>query len=800
VTDRTVLHYRLGDRLGTGASGDVYLAEDLRLHRPVALKMLRSEAEDDAEAAGRLMREARVASALSHPNIAVVYEVGEVEHEGRRRGFIAMEHVRGRTLQDRLREGPLPAPETLAVTRQVAEALLEAHGRGIIHRDVKPGNVMVNERGLVKVLDFGLAKFAPPTAEGAATWSGRHGALEGGGAILGTLAYMSPEQARGGDVDVRSDVYSLGGLLYEMLSGRPPFTGSNAVELLEALLRDEPAPLPADTPLGDALRSLCLRLLAKDRARRPADMREVLRLLDEAAAGRLLREAPKAGDEVAIMNFANLTRNAEHDWLGTGIAETLIVGLSAQPGFCAVSRERTVEVLRKLGGLPESDDPAVAVRLGIEIGARFVVSGGYQILGEQVRVTARILEIPSGQTSVTLKVDGTRASIFDLQDRLVAEVGAGLRGQLPTTPSRGDETKSLEAYEAFSKGMLNLREESPESLDRAIVFFEQAIALDPDYARAHMHLGAALDWKGEYLGLPGLTERAMVSLDRALELRPDHGEAWRHKGSALITLGRDEEALAAFERALALNPLDAWAYSGVGRVHFVLRGEFAKAMAAYELALSLNPQGGWSALQLAHCAALVRDFAKAEASARRAIELQQGFLSGRIGIVIVGAWVRLGQVFALKGRHAEAIQEYEKELEFLKGVDHALRARSFIELHQRRGESRLQVGDAEGGGRDLDLALETFERRLRNGADDPMTRYYAACAHALRGDKDAALVDLEKAAEKRLRLTVARGRIEPALESLHTEPRFQALLARVPTGGTAAEVRALESPEGRPRD
>ena len=200
-----LLHYRLGERLGTGASGDVYLAEDMRLHRPVALKMLRADTAQDDEAAGRLLREARVASSLSHPNIAVVYEVGEVEQEGQKRGFIAMEHVRGYTLLERLREGPLPPPEALAVIRQVAEALQEAHDRGVVHRDVKPGNVMVTERGLVKVLDFGLAKFSPPCAEGAATWSGRHGALEGGGAILGTLAYMSPEQARGGDVDARSE-------------------------------------------------------------------------------------------------------------------------------------------------------------------------------------------------------------------------------------------------------------------------------------------------------------------------------------------------------------------------------------------------------------------------------------------------------------------------------------------------------------------------------------------------------------------------------------------------------------------
>ena len=775
-----LLHYRVGERLGTGASGDVYLAEDLRLHRPVALKMLRTDTHPDDEAAGRLLREARVASSLSHPNIAVVYEVGEVEVEGRTRGFIAMEHVRGHTLLERLREGPLPAPEALAITRQVAEALQEAHDRGVVHRDVKPGNVMVNERGLVKVLDFGLAKFSPPSGEGAATWSGRHGALEGGGAILGTLAYMSPEQARGGDVDRRSDVYSLGALLYEMLAGRPPFRGTNAVELLEALLRDEPEPLSASTPLGAALGQLSLHMLVKDRAHRPDDMRAVLLALDDATAGRLPAPDPGTEHAIAIMSFANLTRNGEDDWLGTGIAETLAVGLSSVPGLSIISRERVVEVLRKLGATTERDDPALAVRLGQEVAARGVISGAYQIQGDQVRVTARVTVVRDSRVVLTLKVDGSRAETFALQDRLVSELTTGLRGQLPAVAPRLEETASLPAYEAYSKGLLNLRSENRESLDRAIALFEQAIALDPHYSRAHMHLGAALDYKADSLSIPDLAEKGLLSIERALELAPECGEAWRYKGGVFITLGRTAPALAAYERALDLNPTDAAAHSGLGRVHFILEGEFVAAMASYERALALNPQAGWSALQYAHCAALARDFTKAEGWARRAIVLQQDLLSGRTGGVIVGGFVRLGQAYALQDRHAEAVAEYEKELEFLRDVDHALRGRIFIELHQRRGESRLRLGQTEAGRVDLDISLEAFERRLRNGADDPMTRYYAACAHALRGEAEAALVSLERAAEKRLRLTAARARIEPALETLRGHPRFEALLGRVP--------------------
>jgi tetratricopeptide (TPR) repeat protein len=294
-----------------------------------------------------------------------------------------------------------------------------------------------------------------------------------------------------------------------------------------------------------------------------------------------------------------------------------------------------------------------------------------------------------------------------------------------------------------------------------------------------MMLGATLDLKGDYLSTPELSERALVTLDRALALRPDWAEVWRYRGGAFSTLGRDQEAVAAFELALGLNPMDASAHSGIGRVHFILRGEFARAVPCYERALALNPRAGWSALQLAHCATLARDFPKAEAVARRAVELQQAFVSGRAGMVIVGAHMRLGHVAALQGRHAEALAEFEREIEFVRTVEHALRGRIFIELQQRIGEARLRLGEEAPGRAALDLAIEAYERRLRSGVDDAMSPYYVACAHALRGETLAALDCLERAAAKRPRLTSARAALEPALEPLRGEARFRALVATV---------------------
>ncbi|HEY7819187.1 MAG TPA: protein kinase, partial [Vicinamibacteria bacterium] len=560
----TIAHYRLTDRLGAGAMGEVFLAEDTRLHRPVALKMLSDEAGKDESAAARLVREARVASALTHPNIAVIYEIGEVEREGRRRGFIAMEYVPGRTLAQILSERRLEVDEILEIARQIAEALSEAHDRGVVHRDVKPGNVMITDRGVVKVLDFGLARYAPAVSE-TATWSGAHRLIEQPGAVMGTLAYMSPEQARGGVVDERSDVFSLGVLLFELIEGSRPFGGSNTVELLEAILREPPKPFSSrEGPLAKELGQVVLRMLEKDRERRHPGMDAVRRDLEALLAGRA-PAGPTSDSEtpsIAVMSFTNITRSDEDDWLGTGIAETVSSGLATVPELLVVPRARVAEVLRKLGGAP-GDEETLAPRLGRELGARLVVSGGYQRLSDQVRVTARVTDLATGSVVQTLKLDGSMAGIFDLQDRILGELSAGLRLHLPASAaSRRDlyETRSVEAYEAFAKGLINLRAESPEALDRAILYFERSVALDPDYAAAHVQRGLAYELKADYLSVPELYDRALASVDRALVLRPGFVQAHRTRASVLLDLGREDEALTAIERALALDPGAAHAH------------------------------------------------------------------------------------------------------------------------------------------------------------------------------------------------------------------------------------------------
>ena len=774
IASETASHYRILQRLGGGGMGEVYLAEDLRLHRQVALKMLRGGGDEGAR--NRLLREARVASALNHPNIAVIYEIDEMDAEDGRRSFIAMEYVPGQTLSQFVRAHALDVPEAVALVRQVAEALAAAHDRGVVHRDVKSSNVMVTEIRRVKVLDFGLAQYSPRTDDTTSTWSRAPQEAAGRG-LIGTVAYMSPEQALGRDLDARTDIFSLGVVFYELVTGALPFPGDNAVQVIDGILhREAPAAVPRTGSGGAELQRILRRMLAKDREQRYQSLRELCRDLDAIGGEGSRAGLAPAAPVVAVMSLTNITGSPEDDWLGTGIAETVTADLKCVEGLTVVGRERVWEAVRKMGSIGAPDDEAQATRAARELGARWVVTGGYQRLGDIVRVTARVTEVETGTVVHTAKVDGAIGEIFALQDRLVTELSSGLRLRLSPHSRGGEETHVVEAYEAFAKGMLNMRIESYEALDRAVLFFERAVALDPGYARAHLQLGSTYDVKAAYLTTPELHERAIESFRRAIELAPDLVVAWKELGSALTSLGREEEGIEAVQRALALDPADAPSHAALARAFFIGRADFDRAAAEYETALRLNPQAGWSALQLAHCAALRRDFARGEAAARQAASLQEKMQSGRDGVVIVGSYMRLGHLAALQGRHREALEHLERERRFLEGGDHALRTRTTIELHQRIGSAYLHLGEHEEARAAFQVALSMFEERLRLGADDPYTRFYVAGIHALRGEPEQALSSLGRAVKGRHRFNVARARIEPEFASLRDDPRFKELI------------------------
>src|SRR5438093_7550089 len=378
MVGETLSRYHLVAHLGSGAMGDVYRAEDLRLRRTVALKVVRA-ARDPEETSRQLLAEARAGSALTHPNIAVVYEVDEVEHHGATLSFIAMEYVAGRTLADLAAQGPLALDTILDVGRQVADALAAAHAYGLVHQDIKPSNVMVTENGLVKVLDFGVARWSAPMSDTAPTQTVDR-LLD---AAAGTLSYMSPEQSTGRPLDGRSDMFSLGVVMYELLAGHRLFEGANAAQVLEAVLQKEPPPLRVrlDDPRLPAVERVVRRMLEKNPLSRFDDLRAVGLALAAARRGEAVQGSRQEATTptLAVTDFRNITANAEDDWLGTGISETVTADLAGFEGVMVVPRGRVSELVRTLerhGG-----DQSEAFWIGVvrELGARRVLIGRHKI-------------------------------------------------------------------------------------------------------------------------------------------------------------------------------------------------------------------------------------------------------------------------------------------------------------------------------------------------------------------------------------------------------------------------------------
>jgi TolB-like protein len=786
----TLSHYRIVERLGRGGMGDVFLAEDLRLHRPVALKLLHQQPGCEEEERARLLSEARAASALNHPNIAVIYDVGESDTPSGRVYLLAMEYVPGVTLEDLAAEGSLSLDEILDLMSQAADALAEAHTRGIIHRDVKPSNMMVTQ-GRLKILDFGLARPQSRPA-GDAQASGRDETVPLEDPIAGTPHYMSPEQALGQPLDARSDLFSLGIVLYELLAGRRPFEGDNFIQVTDAVLHRDPPPLPIrfTDPRLPEVEHLVARMLAKSMAARPKDLSEVRDDLTRLRAGTTMPAPAEGTLTVAVAGFANITLQPEDEWLGIGLTETVTTALQEIEGLEVWGRERLRANLRRLeidGAELGSED---AMQLGRATGARWVVAGGFQRMGEHVRVTTRVVEVESGNVLRATRNDGRLEALFALQDRIVVDLVAGLRKTVAAA-HEGEETQILAAYEALSKGLLNMRADSYESLDRGILFFERALTLDPDYVRAQIELGAAWAQKADYLAAPELHERAVSILRRALKSRPRLPRVWRELGMTLVAQGHLDEGLECLERATSLAPEDARVLGGMGRALFIGKADFAGAAEYYGRALERNPEAGWYWMQLAHCLALLRDFARGESAAKRAIELQEAFLSGQQGVQLVGAYMRMGHLLALQGRFREASEAHASEFAFTDRLDHALRSRIRIELHMRLGAALLAMGDGDGAKESFAAGIDAFSRRLALGADEPFTRYYAAAIHALRGDVDEALALLEGAAAGSPAFVLARARIEPEWDHLRGDPRFDRLIH--PSGSQPAAPK-LDSP------
>jgi serine/threonine protein kinase/tetratricopeptide (TPR) repeat protein len=548
VIGSSLSHYRILEEVSRGGMGVVYRAVDTRLDREVALKVLPPELVADAERRRRFEQEARAASKLEHPNIAVIHDIGEANGLT----FLIMELIRGKTLSDRLLDERLPWSRALEIATEIAEGLSRAHDRGVVHRDLKPANVMVTEDGHPKIIDFGLAKLVGASGSVGSQIETRSALETEPGKVMGTVHYMSPEQARGGAVDHRTDVFSFGILLFEMLSGRRPFDGASQLDVLQAIL-SAPSPGLAPPPervFDEAANELqrivekCLAKAPEDRyqsmkdlvvdlraARRrlesgtvtaaPVAMKTFRRVWIGVAAAALVvlaavllvrRDAsppvsvPASGKpSLAVLRFENLSGDPSLDWLQTGLADMLITDLSQSTELDVLSTERLYQVLRDMRRLDERIESLEVVQdLAARGGVSTVLEGSFLKSGESIRINVRIQEAATGRILTSEKVEGVgEGSLFGMVDDLSRRV----RLRLDNVPGIGDEldrdlnevtTASVSAYREYAEG-INLQE---RALYRdAVPRFEEALRLDPDFAMAmaklsvaHYNLGHTREW------------------------------------------------------------------------------------------------------------------------------------------------------------------------------------------------------------------------------------------------------------------------------------------------------------------
>ena len=806
----TISHYRILERLGAGGMGEVYKAEDTRLQRLVALKMLLDEGQKNEQSRARFVREARAASAISHPNVATIYEIDEAERDGRRYSFIVMEYVQGRMLKDLV--GELSLLEAIEIIEQMADGLATAHELGIVHRDIKPSNAIVTDQQLVKILDFGVAKYTPLLTgdEDTASLFATEVMKTTPGMVTGTYAYMSPEQARGLEVDHRSDIFSLGVVAYELIQGRQPFTGSSALAVVDSLLHANPQSLSSTNPqVTPELDRLIRRMLDKDRDLRYQSLRDVAADLDRAKrdATRMLSSgsfdtnrdyatqamAPEMhalgttsmrrviAKSVAVLSFTNVTQRTEDDWLGVGIAETVTADLKNVEGIVVIGRERIYEAVRHWHQDLRTDfDEKLATRIGQEVGARWIIGGGYQRLGEMLRITARLVEVETGEVVNTVKIDGQMSEVFALQDRIVQELSADLdlslqSGELKAIAMR--DTDNIEAFEAVSRATLLAYTSTRQGLDDAIAQLEKAISLDPKYARAYGLLGYVLTLKGQFLSQNDLLEKAVEYIWKAIELRPMMAESYGALGATFIAMNRITDAIGALNRALAFAPEDSLVLSSLGRAYYIGKGMFREAAGVLERALrGRSAENTWIAPSLGQCYIYLGEYERAEQLIREAIEAQERYATNHEGVQIIGAFAKLGHIHYLRGHYDEAITEYDRELAFAERSEHALKDRMLIEVHQKLASAFVRQGRMDEARKAYEQMLNGFAARLREGADDPFTRYYVACGAAMMGETEEAFEHLAKAIEGRRRFNIARARVEKDFEALRDDARFQALV------------------------
>ena len=596
--------------------GEVYRARDTRLERDVAIKILSDQFAADPGRLRRFENEARAIAALNHPSICQLHDIGP--------GYLVLEYVEGTPLR-----GPLAEADALPLALQVARALQAAHARGILHRDLKPANILITRHGTVKLLDFGLAKLAHADADVTATIAGT---------VVGTPAYMSPEQAQGRSIDVRSDIFSFGAVLYELLSGRPAFAGDSTADIFTAVLRDDPAPLQ-----GGALARIARACLAKQPGRRFQSMDELCAALDEAAASP--RAPIEADSSIAVLPFSNMSVNEDTGYFGDGLAEEIINVLAQQPGIKVAGRTSSFYFRGKDLEFAE---------IGRRLNVAHILEGSVRTAGNRIRVTAQLIKVADGFHLWSERYDRELTDIFAIQDEITLAIATALRLRLSPVPeARRRHAPNLRAYQAYLEARERWLKPTAESLAKVKELLDHAIALDPEFALPYSLLG------GHYTMIANLGMKpareiiplAQAAEQAALRVDPSLPEAHALLGVCAGDEYNWDEAGRHWRLALAREPVSRDVRFWHGNHYLLPIGRFDEAVDEMARGLQEDPLNllyrHHYAIGLRHCGRL----SEAEDELRRVLEIDAGFPL---------ALASLASLCAQQGRLDEALSLTER--------------------------------------------------------------------------------------------------------------------------------------------